>query len=129
MTEDLILTALRDCFDPEIPLNIVELGMVQSVVLVPDPDAPGSGIPGVPARYAASVTLLPGVRDEAMEDAHDAQLRALVHNRLAGFYELSQITVATATAPTWTPACITLAGRRTLGLDRAQFPILNNRIR
>jgi metal-sulfur cluster biosynthetic enzyme len=123
MTEAQLLTALRDCFDPEIPLNIVDLGLVSSAALGPDPGAPGANIPGVPPRFAATVTLLP--RDEAA----DPQLRALVHNRLAGIYELSRITVLTADTPIWTPALITPAGRRTLGLDQPHFPILNNRIR
>ena len=125
MTEASIYQALRDCFDPEIPLNIVELGLVAGFQLAPDPDAPGAGIPGLPERFSVVVTLLPSDRDEAL----DAQLAALVHNRLAGFYELSRIVVRFADGPLWTPAKITTAGRRTLGLDQPVFSILNNRVR
>ncbi len=125
MTYELILNALRDCFDPEIPLNIVELGMVESVEFALDPEAPGSGIPGVPNRYTIAVRLFSGARDEAL----DAQLRATIHNRLAGFFAFSRITVTTAATSPWTPARITPAGRRILGLDQPRFPILNNRVR
>ena len=31
LTEDDVLTALRDCYDPEIPVNIVDLGLIYTV--------------------------------------------------------------------------------------------------
>jgi metal-sulfur cluster biosynthetic enzyme len=125
MTDETVYSALRDCFDPEIPLNIVELGLVDAVLLAPDPGAPGSGIPGVPDRFSVTVSLLRSDRDEALE----AQLAAVVRNRLAGFYEFSRIAVQFEDSPAWTPSRISPQGRRTLGLDRAAFPILNNRVR
>ena len=125
MTKEDIGEALRDCYDPEIPLNIVELGMVATIELQHDPNAPGAGIAGVPEKYSVAVTLLTAERDEGL----DAQLAAVVRNRLAGLAELSQIVVNRATDGAWTPALITAAGRRRLGLDWPQFPILNNRVR
>ncbi len=41
LTESQIRDALRDCYDPEVPLNIVDLGLVYRVTLTDDPDAPG----------------------------------------------------------------------------------------
>ena len=125
VTEEHIRQALRDCYDPEIPLNIVELGMVSSIVVKLDPDAPGAGIAGVPDRYAVQVTLLSPGEDEE----HQAQRSALIANRLAGLPELSKVTIQTEYATPWTPARITEAGRRQLRLDQPQFPILNNRVR
>ena len=125
MSEEEIRQALRDCYDPEIPLNIVELGLVAGVELALDEEAPGAGIVGVPKRYGVVVTLFPAEREDGLE----AQLQAVVRNRLAGFYELSRIEVRLAEGPVWTPARMTPEGRRTLGLDRPQFPILNNRVR
>jgi metal-sulfur cluster biosynthetic enzyme len=125
LTEAQILLALRDCYDPEVPLNVLELGLAESINLTMDRDAPGAGIPGVPDRYSVVVKLLRGGRDEAV----DVQLAALVYNRLTGLQELSRIVVDFADGPVWTPARITAAGRRTLGLDQPLFPILNNRMR
>ena len=34
-----ILTALRDCFDPEVKLNLVDLGLIYGVATEPDPDS------------------------------------------------------------------------------------------
>ena len=57
LTEADILAALRDCYDPGIALNIVDLGLVQSITITPDPDAPGAGIPGVPTRHRVAIAL------------------------------------------------------------------------
>ena len=34
--EDLVFEVLKECFDPEIPLNIVDLGLVYDVKVLPD---------------------------------------------------------------------------------------------
>ena len=125
LSEDNLLDALRACFDPQLGLNIVDLGLVRAIELTPDPEAPGAGIPGVPARQRLNLTLIPASDDEA----YQAQLLALVSNRLAGLAQLSRSTVSIADDPPWTPSLITPEGRRTLKLDQPQFPILNNRVR
>ena len=48
LTETDILAALRDCYDPALPCNIVDLGLIRSIKITPDLEAPGTGIPGVP---------------------------------------------------------------------------------
>ena len=125
ISESFIREALRDCYDPEIPLNLVELGVVESVELSVDPDAPGAGIAGVPERYRLEIGLVPASRSEAAE----AQLKAQVRNRMAGFFELSSVSVNVMNQPAWTPARITEAGRKTLKMDQPHFPILNNKVR
>ena len=35
VTQEEILTALRDCYDPEIPVNIVDLGLIYEVRVKP----------------------------------------------------------------------------------------------
>jgi metal-sulfur cluster biosynthetic enzyme len=125
LTEANILDALRDCYDPEFRLNIVDLGRVQSVTLKEDGDAPGAGIAGVPKRFRAAVTLLAaGGSDEGTQQA---QLAAQIQNRLAGVEAVSASSVCFTSEPMWTPALISPAGRRILKLDQAVFPILNNR--
>ena len=39
LTESQILTALHDCFDPELKLNLVDLGVIYGVETGPDPDS------------------------------------------------------------------------------------------
>jgi metal-sulfur cluster biosynthetic enzyme len=113
LTETDILTALRDCYDPALPCNIVDLGLVRDIRIAPDPEAPGSGVQGVPQKHRISVGLtLTNPTDEAM-----AQVAAQVANRLAGLEEAGETTVNITTEPAWNPQQITPAGRRILGLD------------
>jgi metal-sulfur cluster biosynthetic enzyme len=113
LTEADIRAALRDCYDPELPLNIVDLGLIQSITITPDPDAPGAGIPGVPQKHIVHIDLIPTHPTEAAE----AHLRAQIINRLAGLETIAQTTVHILATPTWTPQSITPTGRRILGLD------------
>lgn len=115
MTDNDLLATLRDCFDPSLPCNIVDLGEVISAHLEEDINAPGRGIAGVPARYHALVELTLPVQDEASE----AQLIAQVQNRLAGLETISGSSVKVARNLLWTPDRITPEGRRILGLNRS----------
>jgi metal-sulfur cluster biosynthetic enzyme len=111
LTEATIFAALRDCYDPEIPLNIVDLGLVHSVSIAPDPDAPGAGIPGVPARHHVRVELAL----TTIIDAEDTPLIAQIQNRLAAFETVSRTEVALLREPAWNPGRISPEGRARLG--------------
>jgi len=113
LTKDEIRNALRDCYDPEISCNIVDLGLVQSIIIEPDHEAPGAGIPGVPQKHRIVVSLTSTNPNEAAE----SQLSAQVANRLAGIETVSRTTVTVLRTPSWSPQDITPEGRRTLGLD------------
>jgi metal-sulfur cluster biosynthetic enzyme len=127
LTEPDIREALRACFDTQNPyrqpINVLDLGLVESIALALDLDAPGAGIPGVPPRQSLTLTLIPSTPDE---DATTILL-AQIQNRLAGIPDLSRIDVHFLGQPTWTPARITPEGRRFLKLDPPTFGILNNR--
>jgi metal-sulfur cluster biosynthetic enzyme len=112
-TEQTIREALRDCYDPTLPCNIVDLGVVESITLTPDPEAPGATIPGVPQKFRVAITLTPTTPD----DAANAQLAAQIQNRLAGLETILHTEVTLLDHPTWTPQRITPAGRRLLGLE------------
>ncbi len=113
LTEPDILQALRDCYDPELPCNIVDLGLIRSLTIQPDLEAPGTGIPGVPQKHHIALTLTLTNPTEAAE----AQLRTQIVNRLAGLETVNQTTITILPTPLWTPQQITPTGRRILGLD------------
>jgi metal-sulfur cluster biosynthetic enzyme len=113
LTEAQILTALRDCYDPTLPCNIVDLGLVISIQITTDLNAPGANIPGVPQKHIIQIEITPTQTDEAA----NAQLQAQIINRLAGLETVSRTTVILLDHPVWTPLNITPTGRKTLGLD------------
>jgi metal-sulfur cluster biosynthetic enzyme len=105
LTESAIRAALRDCYEPEIVLNIVDLGLIESISIAPDPNAPGSGIPGVPARYSVRIALI------LTTPAEDSPLPAQIQNRLAAFETISRTEVILLARPIWTPERISPEGR------------------
>jgi len=121
LTPDDIRAALRDCYDPDIPLNIVDLGLIDHIEVARDDQAPGANIPGVPTRHHIAITLTPTTQDEIKT----AQLTAQIQNRLAGLESISHTTITLTETPLWTPQRISHAGRRILNLDNP-FSILNN---
>ena len=98
-----IWASLRTCFDPEIPVNIVDLGLVYDMQLSKLPNgnsrvdvkmtltAPGCGMGGVIAGDAQQkLLMLDGVEDATVEIVWD---------------------------PPWHQSMITTEGRRILGLE------------
>ena len=76
LTEDQVYEVLRTCYDPEIPINIVELGLVYDLQILPLPaggnrveikmtlTAPGCGMgPVLQQDVESKVLALPGVKE------------------------------------------------------------------
>jgi metal-sulfur cluster biosynthetic enzyme len=108
-----ILLALRNCYDPVFPCNIVDLGLIRSIKITRDGEAPGANIPGVPQKHRIEIELTPTQTDEAA----NSQLKAQIENRLAGLETVGQTIVTLLEEPAWSPQQITPTGRKTLGLD------------
>jgi len=97
LSEELVYQALRNCRDPEIPVNIVDLGLIYDVRVADDRvnvkmtlTTQGCGMGGYIAREAEEqIQALPGVSEAKVELVWD---------------------------PPWNPDMISLAGRKTLGL-------------
>ncbi len=86
-----LMEALRECFVPALRRDVVSAGLVRSAGLEPDREAPGAGIPGVPPRFVARLTIW----EAGAEEAVNAQLRAAVENRLLGLYAISRVELTT----------------------------------
>jgi metal-sulfur cluster biosynthetic enzyme len=113
LTESDILAALRDCYDPEISLNIVDLGLVHSIHLALDHDAPGSNIPGVPPRHRVTIALTLA-QIVSSSESEDTPLIAQIKNRLAAFDTISRTEVTLLREPAWNPGRISPEGRARL---------------
>ena len=103
LTEDDVRSALRQCYDPEIPVNIVDLGLIYDIRLAEAPENQQDvtvemtlTAPGCPehvnisAQVKARVEQLPGVRT-----AH----------------------VNVVWNPPWTPERLSPDARKQLGID------------
>jgi probable FeS assembly SUF system protein SufT len=93
--------ALKTCFDPEIPVNIVDLGLVYDLKIEPGEHA---------SRVTVQMTLTAAGCGMGPTIAGDAQCKIL---NLAGV-EFAQVDVIWD--PPWDKSMITAAGREILGL-------------
>ena len=100
-------TALRDCFDPEVKLNLVDLGLIYSVSTGPDPDS----TPAWPRQWVKVTMTLTTPQCPA-----SGLIFEQVHNRLAGIQQISKVEVDLVWEPKWTPHRISPAGLRQLGI-------------
>ena len=107
LSEDDIRTALRDCFDPEVKLNLVDLGLVYSIAVEPDPNA----TPAFPRQRVKITMTLTTPQCPA-----SGLIFEQVNNRLAGIPEISKVEVDLVWEPKWTPHRISAAGRKQLGI-------------
>lgn len=99
LSEDQILESLRECYDPEIPVNIVDLGLIYGITIVDDwvgvkmtltsPGCPASSM--ISQQVKDRVQKIPGVRE--------ADVRIVWQ-------------------PEWTPARMTDEARNKLGWNK-----------
>jgi metal-sulfur cluster biosynthetic enzyme len=107
LTEADILEALRVCYDPELRINIVDLGRVEAIQVARDAEAPG-----VDPRAQVLVKLL------ARNEEQDAMLSAIVTNRLLGMREISRVSVEFLNTPAWSANRMTPEAKRELSKQR-----------
>ncbi len=78
--EKLVIRALRQCFDPEIPVNIYDLGLIYKLAVDPSgkvdilmtltaPNCPVAG--SLPAQVQSRVSVVEGVTDARVELTFD----------------------------------------------------------
>jgi probable FeS assembly SUF system protein SufT len=103
LDEKAIWDTLKTCFDPEIPVNIVDLGLVYDLSIEP--------MPGGKSRVNVKMTLTAPGCGMGPVIARDAQEKIL---ELAGVEESN---VEIVWDPPWHQSMITADGRRILGLE------------
>ena len=103
LDEQQVWGVLRACFDPEIPVNIVDLGLVYDMHIEP--------LPEHRSKVFVKMTLTAAGCGMGSVIAGDAQQRLL---ELPGVEEAS---VEIVWDPPWHQSMITAEGRRILGLE------------
>jgi probable FeS assembly SUF system protein SufT len=103
-SEELVWDAMRGCFDPEIPVNIVDLGLIYDLQ-INEPDATGRHEVNVKMTLTAQgCGMGPVIAEDAKKNIE----------ALAG---ISSAQVDIVWDPPWTPHMISEAGRQKLGLE------------
>ncbi len=103
--EEMIWDALRTCFDPEIPINIVDLGLIYDL-RVDDPD-PGQD------RYKVGIKMTLTAHGCGMGPTIAADAKSKVE----AIPCVDEAEVDIVWDPQWTPHMISPEGRKVLGLD------------
>jgi probable FeS assembly SUF system protein SufT len=103
LDENAIWEALKTCFDPEIPVNIVDLGLIYDMKLS---DAPRGG-----QRVDVKMTLTAAGCGMGPSIAADAQ------RKLVALPGVAEANVDIVWEPRWNPAMISAEGRKKLGMD------------
>lgn len=108
VTEQDVLTALKDCYDPEIPVNIVDLGLIYGVKIRPEAVEEQ---PETRQDVEVEMTLTaPGC------PAH-TQISQQVKDRIEQLPGINSATVNVVWSPPWTPERLSQAGREKLGIE------------
>ena len=95
---------LRQCYDPEIPVNIVDLGLIYDVAV--DEDQSGNG-----KSIAVKMTLTAPGCGMGPTIAADAEQRILTLPGVASAH------VSVVWDPVWNPTMISPAGKEQLGME------------
>lgn len=95
---------LRECYDPEIPVNIVDLGLIYSVETSDDPSGRGKAVCVKMTLTAPGCGMGPSL-------AADAEQRILTVSGVAS------ANVQLVWDPLWSPDRISPAGREKLGME------------
>jgi metal-sulfur cluster biosynthetic enzyme len=98
ISEGQVYDALRECFDPEIPVNVVDLGLIYDVKIIDDwvgvkmtLTTPGCGMSGMISQNVRQRVLhIPGVKEADVRIVWD---------------------------PAWTPARMNPEARKRLGME------------
>ncbi|MCL5044436.1 MAG: putative Fe-S cluster assembly protein SufT [Deltaproteobacteria bacterium] len=101
--EALVWEQLKTCYDPEIPVNIVDLGLVYGMELAPLPDGNH--------RVDVKMTLTAQGCGMGASIAYDAR------EKLMALPGVAEANVELVWDPPWTPQMISPEGRERLGLD------------
>ncbi len=103
LTEQDVLNALRSCYDPEIPVNIVDLGLIYGVTFSPVADEKQD--------VTVEMTLT------AQGCPEHVNISAQVKSRLEQLPGIRNASVNVVWTPAWTPERLSPDARRQLGIE------------
>jgi len=103
VTEQDVMSALKSCYDPEIPVNIVDLGLIYGVKFDPAPDDKQD--------VSIEMTLT------AQGCPEHVNISMQVKSRLEQLPGIRNAAVNVVWSPPWTPERLTPDARKQLGIE------------
>jgi len=103
LTQDDVLSALKQCYDPEIPVNIVDLGLIYDIRL--------DAAPGGQQDVAIDMTLT------AQGCPAHVMISDQVKARVEQLPGVRNASVRVVWNPPWTPERLSADARKQLGID------------
>ncbi|MCL5035102.1 MAG: DUF59 domain-containing protein [Bacteroidetes bacterium] len=97
LIEDKVIDAIKECYDPEIPVNIWELGLIYEISVDDDPV--------VHVKMTLTAPGCPAARSLPIE----------VHERVAQIQEIKDVQVEVVWEPPWTPEMMSQEAKLELG--------------
>jgi metal-sulfur cluster biosynthetic enzyme len=107
VTEQDVLSALKSCYDPEIPVNIVDLGLIYNVRFEPVPADQTSDKQDVLIDMTLTAQGCPEHVNISMQ----------VKSRLEQLPGVRNAVVNVVWTPPWTPERLSPEARKQLGID------------
>lgn len=102
-SEQAVWEALKTCFDPEIPVNIVDLGLIYDLAIEKTPEG-GQAIDVKMTLTAPGCGMGPVIAEDARQ-------------KIAALPTVERAKVHIVWDPQWTPQMISDTGRKALGLE------------
>ena len=107
LSEEDVLRALKDCYDPEIPVSVVDLGLIYKVKIQPAPEKHSASGHKVEVEMTLTAPGCP---------AH-TQISRQVKERIERMPGVTSASVSVVWSPPWTPDRISQSARQKLGID------------
>jgi metal-sulfur cluster biosynthetic enzyme len=108
VTEEDVLSALKSCYDPEIPVNIVDMGLIYKVNLAP---APAEN----PEQERQDVTVDMTLTSQGCPE--HVNISAQVKSRLEQLPGIRNAGVNVVWTPPWTPERLSPDAKKQLGIE------------
>jgi metal-sulfur cluster biosynthetic enzyme len=112
ITEQDVLSALRSCYDPEIPVNIVDLGLIYNVNFLPAPvENPEETKEDTKQDVTVDMTLT------SQGCPEHVNISAQVKSRIEQLPGVGNCTVNVVWTPVWTPERLSPDAKKQLGIE------------
>jgi metal-sulfur cluster biosynthetic enzyme len=123
VTEQDVLSALKSCYDPEIPVNIVDLGLIYTVNFSgapaenPDDPNPADLNPGDPKQDNTKRDVTVDMTLTSPGCPEHVNISAQVKSRLEQLPGIRNAAVNIVWNPPWTPERLSPEARKQLGIE------------